>query len=53
LAFAANSVLCRLALGSASIDAASFSTIRLLAGAVVLMLLARLGGRRTLENQGS
>ena len=53
VAFAANSVLCRLALGSASIDAASFSTIRLLAGAVVLMVLTRLGGRRTLENQGS
>ncbi len=53
VAFAANSVLCRLALGSASIDAASFSTIRLLSGAVVLMLLTRLGGRRTLENQGS
>ncbi|MSN26511.1 MAG: EamA family transporter [Geobacter sp.] len=53
IAFAANSILCRLALGSASIDAASFSTIRLLSGALVLMLLTRLAGRHTLETQGS
>ena len=53
VAFAANSILCRLALGSASIDAASFSAIRLLSGAVVLMLLSRAAGRRTLETQGS
>jgi drug/metabolite transporter (DMT)-like permease len=52
-AFAANSILCRLALGAAAIDAASFSTIRLLSGALVLMLLTRLAGRRTLETEGS
>jgi drug/metabolite transporter (DMT)-like permease len=40
VAFAANSVLCRLALGHATIDAASFTTIRLLAGAVTLLALA-------------
>src|SRR5262245_17217376 len=34
--FAANSVLCRLALGAAAIDPASYSTIRLTAGALVL-----------------
>jgi len=40
VAFAANSVLCRLALGAATIDAASFSTLRLASGAVVLWLTA-------------
>lgn len=44
LAFAANSILCRLALGAAAIDAASFTAIRLGSGALVLVLLAR--GRR-------
>ncbi|MFK5914453.1 MAG: DMT family transporter [Woeseiaceae bacterium] len=43
LAFAANSVLCRLALvnhaGEASIDAASFTSIRLLSGAIILILI--------------
>lgn len=41
-AFAANSVLCRLALGGGSIDAASFSTIRLSSGAAMLVLVASL-----------
>jgi drug/metabolite transporter (DMT)-like permease len=40
IAFAANSLLCRMALGAGLIDAASFSTIRVVAGAVILMLLA-------------
>jgi len=44
LAFAANSVLCRLALGAGAIDAASFTAIRLGSGALVLVLLAQ--GRR-------
>lgn len=43
LAFAANTVLCRLALvsngGEASIDAASFTSIRLISGAIILILL--------------
>ena len=39
LAFAANSVLARLALGSGRIDPASFTAIRLTAGALVLWLL--------------
>jgi drug/metabolite transporter (DMT)-like permease len=42
VAFAANSLLCRLALQGASIDAASFSSIRLAAGALTLALLVRL-----------
>ncbi|SMF55184.1 Threonine/homoserine efflux transporter RhtA [Alteromonadaceae bacterium Bs31] len=36
LAFAGNSVLCRLALGEQSLDAASFTAIRLLSGAAFL-----------------
>ena len=40
LAFAGNSLLCRLALGQEAIDAASFSTIRILSGAVTLTLIA-------------
>ncbi len=36
IAFAANSILCRLALGQETIDAASFASIRVIAGALVL-----------------
>jgi drug/metabolite transporter (DMT)-like permease len=39
VAFAGNSVLCRLALADGSIDAASFSTVRLVSGAVALLLI--------------
>lgn len=42
--FAANSLLCRQALGADAIDAVSFTTVRLLAGAATLAVLAR--GRR-------
>ncbi len=42
LAFAGNSLLCRLALRETDIDAASFTAIRLLAGALTLWLLLRL-----------
>ena len=41
LAFAGNSVLCRIALRETGIDAASFTTIRLASGAVVLWLIVR------------
>ena len=43
IAFAANSVLCRLALGAGLIDAASFATVRTISGAVMLaaILVAR------------
>ena len=44
LAFASNSLLCRLALGSRAIDAASFTGVRLLSGAIALVLL-RAGAR--------
>jgi len=42
LAFAANSVLCRMALGEAAIDAPSFTVIRLFSGALTLFILIRL-----------
>jgi drug/metabolite transporter (DMT)-like permease len=42
LAFAGNSLLCRAALDHTRIDAASFTTIRLLSGALVLWLIVRL-----------
>jgi len=40
IAFAGNSVLCRIALKHTSIDAASFTSIRLVSGAVVLWAIA-------------
>jgi drug/metabolite transporter (DMT)-like permease len=40
IAFAGNSLLCRLALAERHIDAASFTGIRLVSGAAVLLLLA-------------
>ncbi|HHS12278.1 MAG TPA: EamA family transporter [bacterium] len=44
-AFAANSVLCRLALGRETIDAAAFTVIRLLSAALVLGFLLAIRGR--------
>ena len=41
-AFAANSVLCRLALASTGIDPVSFTSIRLVSGALLLWLIVRL-----------
>ena len=41
LAFAGNSLLCRIALKQTGIDAASFTTIRLISGALVLWLVVR------------
>jgi drug/metabolite transporter (DMT)-like permease len=53
-AFAANSILCRLALGPPDIDAAGFTTIRLGSGAITLFAIARLSGRtRTATSRGS
>lgn len=39
IAFAGNSIVCRMALGSGIIDPASFTSIRLLSGAVTLVVL--------------
>jgi drug/metabolite transporter (DMT)-like permease len=44
IAFAGNSLLCRLALKHTSIDAASFTTIRLVSGAAMLWLVVRIRG---------
>lgn len=41
-AFAANSLLCRAALGRGLVDAATFTSVRLLSGALALALLVRL-----------
>ena len=42
VAFAANSILCRLALGAELIDAASFTAVRIVSGAVMLAVLVLL-----------
>src|SRR4051812_14012960 len=42
VAFAGNSLLCRVALRQTSIDPASFTTIRLVSGALTLWLIVRL-----------
>jgi len=42
LAFAGNSILCRLALGENAIDAASFTAIRMLSGIVVLAIIIQM-----------
>jgi len=39
LAFAANSLLCRMALGAGLIDAASFTSVRIISGAIMLGLI--------------
>lgn len=45
LAFAANSLLCRMALRDTAIDPASFTSIRLIAGAITLWLLGWMRSR--------
>lgn len=49
-AFAANSILCRLALEEGSIDAGSFTLIRLVSGAITLALLLLLNRSGTKAN---
>lgn len=53
LAFAGNSLLCRLALQHSGIDPASFTTVRLTSGAVVLWALVRWRGQRPAGDWGS
>ena len=53
-AFALNSILCRMALGPGEADAAGFSAVRLLSGAVMLAaLLAANGKPRSLTSDGN
>ncbi len=47
IAFAANSVLCRLALGENAIDASNFTVIRLLSGVIVLLTIIKLRRNKT------
>ena len=47
IAFAGNSLLCRVALAQTPIDAATFTAVRLASGALVLWLIVRLRGGAT------
>ena len=47
IAFAGNSLLCRQALKATSIDAATFTSVRLIAGALALWIIVRLRDRKT------
>lgn len=47
VAFAANSLLCRMALGEGHIDAASFTTVRMASGALTLFLIVLPQWRRS------
>lgn len=54
LAFAGNSIICRLALRDGAIDPATFTSIRLLAGAITLLLVFTVTRRNTsLRSNGS
>jgi len=46
VAFASNSILCRLALGQHLVDAGTFTLVRLLSGAIVLVSLVAIRDRR-------
>jgi drug/metabolite transporter (DMT)-like permease len=52
LAFAGNSLLCRMALKHTSINATSFTFFRLISGALLLWLIVRLRGK-TNAKEGS
>jgi len=49
LAFAGNSILCRLAIGDNTIDAASFTSIRLFSGIVVLFVILKLAQAKIVQ----
>ena len=53
IAFAANSVLCRLALGESSIDASSFTIIRLLSGAAILFIIITIKNKLDKNNSAT
>ena len=56
LAFASNSVLCRLALGENAIDPSSFTIIRLISGIIILMAVMQLSEKSNnvkLKSKGS
>ncbi|GAA6172909.1 DMT family transporter [Colwellia sp. KU-HH00111] len=51
IAFAANSVLCRLALGDSNIDPAGFTAIRMISGAFMLALIVLLSRKQRVAYQ--
>jgi len=51
VAFAANSLLCRMALGGDLIDPVSFTTLRLVSGALALIFISRLVGESKRSNK--
>ena len=53
VAFAFNSILCRLALRAGETDAASFTSIRLISGAVMLILLSYFFSKKSQIKSGS
>jgi len=53
IAFASNSVLCRLALQRATVDPATFTTIRMISGAAMLLLVMAWTGRDAPQKTGS
>lgn len=53
IAFAANSIFCRLALGKSLIDPASFTTIRIGAGTLTLIVLVQISNRHSLSGEHS
>ena len=53
VAFASNSLLCRIALDGGMIDPASFTSIRILSGTLVLAVIAWLSGWRHTKGVGS
>ncbi len=53
IAFAFNSILCRMALGQEEIDAASFTVVRVIAGAIALVSISVLYGRRFVSEKSS
>jgi drug/metabolite transporter (DMT)-like permease len=53
VAFACNSILCRLALRSEEADAASFTSLRLISGAVALILIGYFFSKKSQTRSGS
>jgi drug/metabolite transporter (DMT)-like permease len=53
MAFAGNSLLCRMALERTSIDPASFTTIRVVSGALTLWMILQLRRDKRADNAGS
>lgn len=53
VSFASNSLLCRAALGHGAIDAVTFSTVRIVAGAAMLLVLANIGSPGDSQTAGS